>query len=267
MADSAKRVRTRAICRTCMVSCGVFMEIEDGRVVSLIGDKDDPASHGYTCARGREIATQLYFSYAVGFVEDENPERAEALYRKAMGYGFMRFPELSPDKHVGRGADSTFAATLDKYDADDVPGLLWLGGAWGSVLKLNLSDPSMLAQLLLVEMLTERAVALDADYLYGMPRLMLGTAYALRPPAFGGDSAKALAQFEAGFAVSDRRFLMMHVFFARYYCRQIFDEELFDQTLAELRAADPEALPDVLLLNRMAQEQGQHLEALRDELF
>jgi anaerobic selenocysteine-containing dehydrogenase len=43
-----------------MVSCGVFMEIEDGRVVHLIGDKDDPASHGYTCARGRDIANQLY---------------------------------------------------------------------------------------------------------------------------------------------------------------------------------------------------------------
>ena len=60
MTDSAKRVRTRAMCRTCMVSCGVFMEIEEGRVVGLIGDKDDPASHGYTCARGRDIVTHLY---------------------------------------------------------------------------------------------------------------------------------------------------------------------------------------------------------------
>ena len=52
--------RVRAICRNCMVSCGVFMEIEDGRVVSLIGDKDDPVSHGYSCSRGRDIATHLY---------------------------------------------------------------------------------------------------------------------------------------------------------------------------------------------------------------
>ncbi len=54
------RVKVRGMCRTCMVSCGVFMDIEDGRVVRLIGDKDDPASHGYTCARGRDIETQLY---------------------------------------------------------------------------------------------------------------------------------------------------------------------------------------------------------------
>ena len=52
--------RTRATCRTCMVSCGVFMEIKDGRVTSVIGDKDDPASHGYTCAKGRDVVTYLY---------------------------------------------------------------------------------------------------------------------------------------------------------------------------------------------------------------
>ncbi|MFP6639655.1 MAG: molybdopterin-dependent oxidoreductase, partial [Myxococcota bacterium] len=57
---TAKKNQTRAMCRTCMVSCGVFMEIENGRVVSLIGDKDDPASHGYTCAKGRDITTHLY---------------------------------------------------------------------------------------------------------------------------------------------------------------------------------------------------------------
>jgi anaerobic selenocysteine-containing dehydrogenase len=60
MTSSKGKIRTRAICRNCMISCGVFMEIEDGRVVSLIGDKDDPASHGYSCARGRDIATHLY---------------------------------------------------------------------------------------------------------------------------------------------------------------------------------------------------------------
>ncbi len=52
--------RTRAMCRTCMVSCGVFMDIKDGRVTGMIGDKDDPASHGYTCAKGRDIVTHLY---------------------------------------------------------------------------------------------------------------------------------------------------------------------------------------------------------------
>jgi anaerobic selenocysteine-containing dehydrogenase len=36
------------------------MDIEDGRVTKLIGDKDDPSSHGYTCAKGRDLAGHLY---------------------------------------------------------------------------------------------------------------------------------------------------------------------------------------------------------------
>ena len=52
--------RTHAICRYCAVSCGVFMEIEDGKVKSLIGDKDNPAYHGYTCKKGRDLPAHLY---------------------------------------------------------------------------------------------------------------------------------------------------------------------------------------------------------------
>ena len=56
------RSRVRGTCRACMVSCGVFFEIEAGRVVRIQGDKDDPASHGYTCKRGRDMPRQLHSS-------------------------------------------------------------------------------------------------------------------------------------------------------------------------------------------------------------
>ncbi len=36
------------------------MEIENGRVVSVIGDKDDPAYHGFTCKKGRDLPNHLY---------------------------------------------------------------------------------------------------------------------------------------------------------------------------------------------------------------
>jgi anaerobic selenocysteine-containing dehydrogenase len=35
------------------------MEIEDGQVVDLIGDKDNPVFHGYTCRKGRELPQHL----------------------------------------------------------------------------------------------------------------------------------------------------------------------------------------------------------------
>ena len=54
---------THAICHFCVLSCGVKAEIDDssGRreLLSLIGDKDDPAFHGYSCARGRDLPALL----------------------------------------------------------------------------------------------------------------------------------------------------------------------------------------------------------------
>src|SRR6266536_1349316 len=38
--------------------CGMLVEFEDGRVVGVSGDKDNPDSHGFLCVRGhaaREI--------------------------------------------------------------------------------------------------------------------------------------------------------------------------------------------------------------------
>jgi hypothetical protein len=54
---------THAICHFCVLSCGVKAEIDDsnGRreLSSLIGDKDDPAFHGYSCSKGRDLPALL----------------------------------------------------------------------------------------------------------------------------------------------------------------------------------------------------------------
>jgi anaerobic selenocysteine-containing dehydrogenase len=74
-----------------MVSCPVFMEIEDGRVVSVIGDKDDPAYHGYTCRRGRDLPAHLY-----------HPNRLlRPLRRTASG----EFESTSPETAISEIAD------------------------------------------------------------------------------------------------------------------------------------------------------------------
>jgi len=103
--------------------------------------------------------------------------------------------------------------------------------------------------------------------MHGMPYMLLGTALALRPAPMGGNPERALEMFEAGFAQSDRGFLMMHFFFAKYYCRQVFDEELFDRTLKELEEADPFLMRDAVLLNRVAQRMGKRLADNKNDLF
>ncbi len=212
-------------------------------------------------------ACRLYFSYAAGFVEGRDDERARALHAKAMAYGLRAFPDLAPDDHLGREGDVTFAAALGSYGEDDVPGLAWLAGAWGSWVKLDIGNTAAMAQVPRVVQLIERLTELDPAFLHGLPYLMLGTLHALRPPMLGGDPEAAKAAFDRGFAVSNGRFLLMHLFYAKYYCRQIFDENLFDSTLKMLLEADPNALPEVLLLNQVAQAQARALLARRNEIF
>ncbi len=49
----------RSLCRFCQAHCAVKVDVEDGRVVHVIGDKDDPLYAGFTCAKGREVPRQM----------------------------------------------------------------------------------------------------------------------------------------------------------------------------------------------------------------
>ena len=40
-------------CNLCAVTCGLEMELEDGRIVSVRPDPDSPSSEGYCCRKGR----------------------------------------------------------------------------------------------------------------------------------------------------------------------------------------------------------------------
>ena len=48
-------VETTAICRFCHATCGLKVTIEQGRVVGIIGDIDNPVYHGYSCVKGRNF--------------------------------------------------------------------------------------------------------------------------------------------------------------------------------------------------------------------
>jgi anaerobic selenocysteine-containing dehydrogenase len=47
-----------SFCRFCHASCAIKVTVEEGRAVSVIGAKDNPVYHGYTCAKGRALPEQ-----------------------------------------------------------------------------------------------------------------------------------------------------------------------------------------------------------------
>ena len=45
----------KTFCRFCHANCAMEVDVEDGRVIEVRGDADDPAYNGYTCIKGREL--------------------------------------------------------------------------------------------------------------------------------------------------------------------------------------------------------------------
>lgn len=43
----------KSYCRVCHACCGLEVDIDEGRVVAIRGDRDDPMSHGFICSKGR----------------------------------------------------------------------------------------------------------------------------------------------------------------------------------------------------------------------
>ncbi|MFN2165509.1 MAG: molybdopterin-dependent oxidoreductase [Anaerolineae bacterium] len=49
-----------AICRFCHAFCGLKVTVQDGRAVNVIGDRENPMYHGYSCIKGRQLPAQHY---------------------------------------------------------------------------------------------------------------------------------------------------------------------------------------------------------------
>ncbi|MCJ7593300.1 MAG: hypothetical protein MUO52_00830, partial [Desulfobacterales bacterium] len=50
----------KTYCGLCHPRCGLILEMEDGKAVSVRGDKDHPITRGMTCPRGHLMIDHLY---------------------------------------------------------------------------------------------------------------------------------------------------------------------------------------------------------------
>jgi anaerobic selenocysteine-containing dehydrogenase len=81
----------RTICFECHSRCGVLLEVKDGKIVGVKGDKDHPKdhpiSHGYMCPKGRACMEIIY-----------HPERLTKPLIRVGEKGEGKFEEVSWDK-------------------------------------------------------------------------------------------------------------------------------------------------------------------------
>ncbi len=209
---------------------------------------------------------KAYSSYAAIFMEEDR-EKAKRLYLKAKQYGLQALSKLERFKELLPKRVDEFTTCLADFTKRDVPALFWAASSWGSWISLSTDSVEAMAEIPKVLCLMERVMQLDEGFYYGGPHLFMAVYHVSRPKAYGGDPERARRHFEKAFELSQEKFLMAHVLYAKYYARQTFDRELFVSTLERILDAPVDSVPELTLLNTIAKQQAKGLLEQVDDYF
>ena len=211
-------------------------------------------------------AAQVYASFASAFIEDEDPEYARVLFARAKAYA-LRALHIRGVKDPVTQPFKEFEAAVNKLGKENVPYMFWAATCWANWVRLNLSSIAAVAELPRVEALMKRVLVLDEQFYYGGPHLFMGIWFASRPQVAGGDLQKSYDHFQKALGFSQDIFLMTRVFFADQYARKTLNRQLFETSLQTVLDTPADKVPELTLLNTVAQNKAKVLLAQADEFF
>jgi hypothetical protein len=213
------------------------------------------------------MLTQGFASYSLGFLEDDEPERASLFYLRAKDYGLQLLSHTKAFKDSIPTKEANFRKNLGLLKKSDVPALFWCAFAWAGWVNLNRDDPQAVFELNIVKAMMQRVLELDEPFFFGAAHLFFGAMNASMPKMLGGDPEKAKEHFDRSLEISDGKFLIAKVYLARYYAVSKLDEELFDKTLTEVLNAPEDILPGYELLTSVAKDKAKKLMDRKEDLL
>lgn len=213
------------------------------------------------------LLAEGYNSYALGFVEDTDPDRAKIFYQRATDYAMRLVRQDAKMAKAFDGSVDDLKAELSKRGKDDVPGIFWAAFGMGSYLNLALNNPDAIAALPKAETMMKFVARVDSSFYYGGADVFLGMLAGSRPRMFGGDTAESRRHFERALRVNEGKFLMTYVYYARSYAVQTLDEALYEDLLTKVEQASLDILPKFRLANAIAKKKAQLWIARKADYF
>ncbi len=208
-----------------------------------------------------------YCGYAFSFAEDTNPERASRLYLRGRDFAERLLVISGAPENLTRQNPEEFKQSVQALNADHRNGLFWMSQCWANWLIINLDDLQAFVAMALVETAMQRMLELDASYHYAGPHLFFGGFYGGRPKILGGNPDKARRHFDLCLKLTERKYLIAQLLYAKIYAVQVQDRELFKKLLNEVLEAPADILPEQRLANAVAKMKAQTLLETADELF
>lgn len=227
------------------------------------------------------MASQAYTSYGMIVLEDRweraeefSPaaeklaQRTREMYMRGHRYALrlleLRHPGIRAAARKGGKALRPF---MDRCTREDVPGLFWAGMPLGMAINMSRDDVEMIARMPVAKLLVQRVKELDDTYYHGGVHMVFGALLGSTSRALGGDPDRSRKHFERALELTKRRFLLVHVMYARTLAVQLQDPQLFQRLLDEVLEAKLSIYPEQKLANVAAKRRARRLLARKDELF
>jgi glutaredoxin len=211
-------------------------------------------------------AAQSYSSFVSAFLDEKDKEYAKFLLGKARHYA-LRSLEIRGFKNPAERPLDDFQKALRRLGKKEVPYLFWSATCWANWINYHLDSMEALSELPRVEWMMKRVLELDEGFYYGGAHLFMGIWFASRPKIAGGDLKKSQDHFLRAIDLGKGKFLMGYVYYAEHYARMAQDKELFTSTLQKVLNTSLDIVPELTLLNTVAQKRARELLHRQDEYF
>ncbi len=208
-----------------------------------------------------------FCSYAFSFAEDTDPERASRLYLRGRDYAErVLVVNGAPGNLTGQNPE-LFKNSMQALGEDHLHGLYWMSQCWANWMMLNLDDLQAFVAISKVEAAMQRMLELDESYHYAGPHLFFGVFYGGRPKMLGGNPEKSRSHFETCLQLTQNKYLIIQLQYAKTYAVQVQDRDLFKKLLNAVLEAPANILPEQQLANAVAKLKARTLLESADDLF
>jgi len=205
-------------------------------------------------------AAENYHAYALFFVEPDDKFAAESLYQKSRDYAYRALNQNASFKTAENGSLEDFSRGLQEFEKEDVPALYW--AAASSLAWMRLSQESRfdsVVDLPKIEAMMDRILILYETYNYGAIHALMGAYYSSIPGTLGGNPEDALYHFDEAFEISESKFLLWQVFYAKYFAFHSRNKSLYVETLEGVLSSPDDILPKETFSNKMAKKMAEKM--------
>ena len=206
------------------------------------------------------LGAELNCGYAMTFLDNRDPVWAASQYRKGKDYA-LRALKVEDEKvyeAVLKGDEGGLAEQLKGVDKDELEHIFWVAMCWGGLINVT-KDASQAADLPVPELLMKRSLEIDESYYFGGGHLFFGMLYGGRTEMLGGDLPRGKEHYDRAMELTQGKFLMARVHYARYYAVTAQNPELYLRLLNEVLSAPVDSPADMNLTNAVARVDAAHL--------